>query len=85
MNEYIDDIKKYTSSVNEAIVKTIVNYCGIALRNRDSSLVSASDKSELNTVRDGLPRKNLNWIPILLKKALMRYANVCKKRNTNTG
>jgi len=36
-----------------------VKYCGIALRNADSSLVSASDPKELATVRDGFAAKKL--------------------------
>ncbi|MGH1361292.1 MAG: DUF2853 family protein [Burkholderiaceae bacterium] len=59
MSEYIPDIQKYSSPVNEAAVATIVKYCGIALRGKDSSLVSSSDKSELNTVRDGFAKKKL--------------------------
>jgi len=59
MNEYSSDIQRYCSSVDEAAVKTIVNYCGIALRNRDSSLVSATDPQELATVRDGFAARKL--------------------------
>lgn len=63
MSDYSADIAKYTSSVNEAAVKAIVAYCGIALRNRDSSLVSATDPKELATVRDGFAAKKLGLTP----------------------
>ena len=59
MSEYSADIAKYTSPVNEAAVAEIVKYCGIALRNADSSLVSATDPKELATVRDGYAAKKL--------------------------
>ena len=59
MADYVADIKKYTPTVNEAAVAVIVKYCGIALRNVDSSLVSASDPKELATVRDGFAAKKL--------------------------
>lgn len=59
MSDYAADIRKYTANVDEAAVKTIVNYCGIALRNVDSSLVAASDQQELATVRDGFAAKKL--------------------------
>ncbi|MCZ2415374.1 MAG: DUF2853 family protein [Burkholderiales bacterium] len=59
MSDYAADIRKYTANVDEAAVKTIVNYCGIALRNADSSLVAASDPQELATVRDGFAAKKL--------------------------
>jgi hypothetical protein len=57
--DYSADIKKYTANVNEAAVKAIVKYCGIALQNRDSSLVSGTDEAELNRVRDGFATKKL--------------------------
>lgn len=56
---YIDDIKKYTGSVNEAAVQGIVKHLGIALHNKDSSLVSASDPTETARVRDGFMKKKL--------------------------
>jgi len=63
MTDYSADVSKYTTSVNAAAVKAIVNYCGIALRSRDSSLVSASDPKELATVRDGFAAKKLGLKP----------------------
>ena len=59
MSDYSADVAKYTGSVNEAAVKAVVKYCGIALQNRDSALVSASDAKELATVRDGFAAKKL--------------------------
>jgi energy-coupling factor transporter ATP-binding protein EcfA2 len=59
MSDYSADVAKYSSPVNEAAVKTIVKYCGIALQNRDSSMVSGTDPKELATVRDGFAAKKL--------------------------
>ena len=59
VSDYLTDIRKYTPNVNEAAVKAIVNYCGIALRNADSSMVSATDPKELATVRDGYAARKL--------------------------
>lgn len=59
MTDYAADIKKYVSEVNEAAVKAVVKYCGIALQNRDSSLVSTSDPKELETVQNGFAAKKL--------------------------
>ena len=59
MSDYSADVAKFSSNVNEAAVKAIVKYCGIALQNRDSSLVSGSDPKELATVRDGFAAKKL--------------------------
>ncbi len=59
MSDYSADVAKFTANVNEAAVAAIVKYCGIALRNADSALVSGSDPKELATVRDGFAAKKL--------------------------
>jgi hypothetical protein len=59
MSEYLENVRSYAPAANEAAVAAIVKYCGIALRNKDSSLVSASDRGELDTVRDGFAAKKL--------------------------
>lgn len=56
---YLDDIKKYVDDVNEDMVKGIVKHCGIALQSKDASLVSCSDKSERDRVRDNFLKKKL--------------------------
>ena len=40
-----------------------MSYCGVALRNRDAQLVSATDEKELATVRDGFAAKKLGLPP----------------------
>jgi len=59
MSDYSADVAKYTPNVNQAAVAAIVKYCGIALRNADSALVSGSDPKELATVRNGFAAKKL--------------------------
>ena len=59
MSEYIENVRSYSPHATEAAVAAIVKYCGIALRNKDSSLVSATDRTELDTVRDGFAAKKL--------------------------
>lgn len=59
MEKYVEDVRKYTQNVNESAIAAIVKYCGIALRNADSALVSATSTSELATVRDGFATKKL--------------------------
>ena len=59
MSEYSDDIAKYTPSVDDAAVAGIVKHLGIALRKQDSSLVSCTDPTELNRVRDSWLKKKL--------------------------
>jgi hypothetical protein len=46
------DVKKYVPNANDKAISGIVKYCGIALRNRDSSLVSFTDPEEVARVRN---------------------------------
>ena len=57
--DYAADVRKYAPDASEAVVKAIVKHLGIALRNRDSSLVSSSDKDELQRVKDNWCKKKL--------------------------
>lgn len=50
--DYLENVRKYDAAADEAVVKKIVRHLGIALRNRDSSLVSSSDKTELDRVKE---------------------------------
>ncbi|WP_306252063.1 DUF2853 family protein [Parvularcula sp. IMCC14364] len=59
MSDYIENVRKYRSNASEETVDKIVKHLGIALRNRDSSLVSCSDKSELERVRESWCKKKL--------------------------
>lgn len=59
MSDYIGDVKKYDEGADEEIVNKIVKHLGIALRNRDSSLVSCSDPKELERVRTSWVGKKL--------------------------
>ncbi len=59
MSDYAADVKKYAPNASDAHIAAIVKYCGIALRNKDSSLVSGSDQTELDRVRDGFAFKKL--------------------------
>lgn len=59
MSDYAADIAKYVDNVDTAVVDAIVKYCGIALKNRDSATVAASDPKELATVKSGFATKKL--------------------------
>jgi hypothetical protein len=83
MSEYSADVAKYSSPVNEAAVAAIVKYCGIALRNVDSSLVSGTDPEELGRVREGFAAKKLGLsaadADAGMKKVLEKMKGVNKK------
>lgn len=58
-SQYLADIRKYDPEPDVAAVDGIVKHLGIALRSRDSSLVSQSDPAERARVRDGFMKKKL--------------------------
>lgn len=53
------DVRKYVPSADSKVIDAIVRYCGIALHNRDSSLVSFTEPEELNRVRENYLKKKL--------------------------
>lgn len=59
MTDYLADVLKYDNGADEAIVNKIVRHLGIALRNKDSSLVSATDAKELERVKEKWCEKKL--------------------------
>ena len=56
---YITDIKRYRSDVNELALAAIIKHLGIALKSHDAALVSSSSSSELARVRDSWLKKKL--------------------------
>ena len=82
MKEHAIDIAKFTGNVNDEAVNAIVHYCGIALRNRDSSMVSASDPKELATIRDGFAVKKLGLTPDAAEAAIKSVVDKMKSDHT---
>ena len=81
---YVDDVKKYTATVNEAAVAAIVKYCGIALRNKDSALVSCSDPAELGRVRVGFALKKLGLTPEAADAGMVKVCEAMKADKTKS-
>ena len=57
--DYSADVKKYAADCDQTCVEGIKKHLGIALRSSDASLVSCSDKSERDRVRDSFLKKKL--------------------------
>jgi hypothetical protein len=57
--DWAADVRKYAPDADEKAIAGIVRHCGIALRNRDSSLVSFSDREEVARVRESFLKKKL--------------------------
>ena len=78
------DVKKYAPQADAKVIVGIVRYCGIALQNRDSSLVSFSDKDEIARVRDNFLKKKLGLTnsDTDLDKAISAVGTVMKDDRT---
>ena len=76
MADYLADVKKYDAAASADVVDKIVKHLGIALRNRDSSLVSCTDPKELDRVKAGWVSKKLGISDD--KKADAAIEKVCK-------
>uniref|UniRef100_UPI0013DA7FB6 DUF2853 family protein n=1 Tax=Sandarakinorhabdus rubra TaxID=2672568 RepID=UPI0013DA7FB6 len=78
------DVKKYVPDADDAIIAGIVRYCGIALRNRDSSLVSFSDATETDRVRNNFLKKKLGLTDpdSVLDAAIAKVGEVMKADRT---
>ena len=59
MSEYLEDVQRYDAGADADVVGKIVKHLGIALQSRDASLVSCSDQSELDRVREKWCMKKL--------------------------
>jgi cobalamin biosynthesis Mg chelatase CobN len=57
--DWAADVRKYAPQADDGVIAGIVRYCGIALKNRDSALVSFTDPKELERVRNNFLRKKL--------------------------
>ncbi|MGE3248433.1 MAG: DUF2853 family protein [Beijerinckiaceae bacterium] len=79
------DLKKYAPNADEGKVSAVKKYLGIALRNKDSSLVSCSDSSELARVRDGFAKKKLGLTDdAAIDAALKKVCERMKGDNTKS-
>jgi len=56
---YVENLKRFVDNIDEGAVQKIVNHLGIALNSKDASLVSGSDQTELDRVRDSWLKKKL--------------------------
>lgn len=83
MSDYAADVAKYTSSMNDSVVDGIVKHCGIALRSKDSSLVSCTQKPELDRVRKNFLRKKLRLMDESDEILDAAIQEVCEKMGTS--
>ena len=82
MSDYLANVKKYDAGADAAVVDKIVKHLGIALRNRDSSLVSATDQKELDRVRDNWGVKKLGVDAAKAEAAVAKVAKAMAGDNS---
>jgi hypothetical protein len=84
MTDYLENVRKYDAKADEAVVGKIVKHLGIALRNRDSSLVSATDQSELDRVKEKWCGKKLGVTGADADKAVASVAKTMSGENAKS-
>lgn len=57
--DWAADVKRYVPDADDRVIAKIVSYCGIALRTRDASMVSFTDTTETDRVREKYCKKKL--------------------------
>lgn len=80
--DYSADIKKYASKVNDAAVASIIKFCGIALKGKDSQWVSITDPAEIKRVVDGFCAKKLGLDPKTAEAAVKAVGEKMKEDKT---
>jgi hypothetical protein len=76
MTDYVAEVQRYDSGADADVVQKIVKHLGIALRSKDASLVSCSDQSELDRVREKWCTKKLGATDADAANAII--AKVCE-------
>jgi hypothetical protein len=83
MSEYIADIRRYDAAADPAVVDKIVKHLGIALRNRDSSLVAAADPDEIERLRKNWVEKKLGVTDVDKGKEIVKSVAEIMKGDRN--
>jgi hypothetical protein len=81
---YAENIRKYAKGYNKAAAEKIVGHLGIALRNKDSSVVACSDDGELDRIRDKWCRTKLG-LALNQKELDAGIARVCDQMKAEGG
>jgi hypothetical protein len=68
--------------VNSAAIETIVKFCGIALKGKDSQWVSVTDPAEVKRVVDGFCAKKLGLDAKAAEAAVMAVGEKMKADKT---
>ena len=81
MSDHLEAVKKYVDSPNEDAVLSLVGHLGIALKNRDSAVVAATDPAELESIKSNYCSRTLDLSAEEADKAIEA---VCEKMKGDT-
>ena len=59
MDRYVENVRKYDASADRGVIESIVKYCGVSLKSRDSALVACTDEEELKRIERGFATRKL--------------------------
>ena len=59
LDRYVEMVRRYDANADRDVVQSIVKYCGVSLRSRDTSLVACSDKAERDRIVKGFASRKL--------------------------
>lgn len=76
MADYLKNVKKYVDSPNETAVEALVGHLGLALKNRDSAVVAATDPEELASIKSGYCSKTLDLSDDEADKAMKSVCDI---------
>ncbi|MEM6687909.1 MAG: DUF2853 family protein [Planctomycetota bacterium] len=60
MSDHLEDVKKYTDSPKADCVESLVGHLRLAMTHDDGQTVAATDKAELERIKDNYCRKTLD-------------------------
>ena len=82
--DWYADVIKYAPDADPGVVAAIVRHCGIALQNRDSSLVAFTSEEELGRVRESFLKKKLGLTDpdSVLNEAIAAVGQIMKADRT---
>jgi hypothetical protein len=80
--DYVENLAKYTKSVDEAKLEAIKKFCGIALKGKDSQFVSMSDDAEIMRVVNGFGAKKLGLDEAACRAGLKKVHEAMKAEKT---
>ncbi|MEO9592567.1 DUF2853 family protein [Rhodopirellula bahusiensis] len=78
IEKYLANVKKYVPNPSEDAVESLANHLRLALANRDSATVAATDPDELAGIKRGYCSVNLDLTSEEADAAIQKVSNIMK-------